>query len=149
MLWLLLYCVLSVVIARWLEKHMKIAAVFHSILFIFLMTYLLFLCDIPFITNAMKNILGDVYYSSFRESLFAKYRVYSVEISVFIILEMLLLFLSIVVLAVTAVKVAKEVYNEAKKQLAIFKERKVTYEYFTGTRHFAKKIYLHFCKLLN
>lgn len=149
MFWIILYSVISIIVARYLEKHMKVAAIFHSILFVFLTTFLLFMSNNPFIDRALENIVGETYFEGFKESLFAKYRIYSSEFSVFIILEMILLFLSIIVLVVTATKVAKTVYEDMKQYKVIFKPMRIAKIQIKGTRHHARRIYLQFCRLLN
>lgn len=149
MIWLILYCVLSVIIARWLEKRMRMAAVFHSIMFIIVTVYLLLLCDARYIVNAFEYLLGKESYEAFKEALLTSYYAYSFEISVFAILEMMLLFLSIIVLAVTAVKLVEEAVHVVRKNLGAFRTLEAEEKYILVEWHCAKKIYLHFCRLLN
>lgn len=149
MLWLILYCVLSVIIARWLEKRMRFAAIFHSIMFIVITVYLLLLCDARYLVNAFEYLLGKESYGAFKEALLSTYYAYSFEISVFAILEMMLLFMSIIVLAVTAVKLVEKAVQAVRKNLGAFKQLKAEEKYILVEWHCAKKIYLHFCRLLN
>ena len=149
MLWLILYCVLSVIIARWLEKRMRLAAIFHSIMFVIITIYLLLLCDARYLVNAFELLLGKESYEAFKDALLTSYYAYSFEISVFAILEMMLLFLSIIVLAVTAVTVIEKTISSVRKNLGAFKPLKAIEKYILVEWHCAKKIYLHFCRLLD
>ena len=149
MLWLILYCVLSVIIARWLEKRMRLAAIFHSIMFVIITIYLLLLCDARYLVNAFELLLGKESYEAFKDALLTSYYAYSFEISVFAILEMMLLFLSIIVLAVTAVTVIEKAISSVRKNLGAFKPLKAIEKYILVEWHCAKKIYLHFCRLIN
>lgn len=149
MLWLILYCVLSVIIARWLEKRMRLAAIFHSIMFVIITIYLLLLCDARYLVNAFELLLGKESYEAFKDALLTSYYAYSFEISVFAILEMMLLFLSIIVLAVTAVTVIEKTISSVRKNLGAFKPLKAIEKYILVEWHCAKKIYLHFCRLIN
>lgn len=149
MLWLIVYFLVSVVIARWLEKKMRIAAIFHSIMFIVITMYLLLVSDVSFISNMFKYILGSEEYEIFKSALLDKYRINSYEISVFIILEFILLVLSVLVLAISAVVIIKETLGIVKRRLGFFKQEEIRKRYILVEWHCAKKIYLHFCRLLN
>ena len=149
MLWLIVYFLISVVIARWLEKKMRIAAVFHSIMFIIITMYLLLVSNVSVISNMFKYFMGDSAYEIFRSTLLDKYRINSYEISVFIILEFILLVLSVLVLAISAVVIIKDSLEIVKRKLGFFKKEEAHTKYILVERHYAKKIYLHFCRLLN
>ncbi|CCY07224.1 MAG: hypothetical protein SOY54_01720 [Bacilli bacterium] len=149
MLWLIVYFLVSVVIARWLEKKMRIAAVFHSIMFTIITMYLLLVSNVSVISNMFKYFMGDSEYEIFRSALLDKYRINSYEISVFIILEFILLVLSVLVLAVSAVVIIKDSLEIVKRKLGFFKKQEAHTKYILVEWHYAEKIYLHFCRLLN
>ena len=75
MLWLIVYFLVSVVIARWLEKKMRIAAVFHSIMFTIITMYLLLVSNVSVISNMFKYFMGDSEYEIFSISILDKYRI--------------------------------------------------------------------------
>lgn len=149
MQWLIVYFLVSVVIARWLEKKMCVAAIFHSVMFIIITMYLLIIGNVPGIYKVMANIFGDTEYSLFREALLSKYRINSHEFSVFIILEFILLVLSVLVLTVSALVILKDTFATVKRKLGFLKEEAKYEKYILVEWHYAKKIYLHFCRLLN
>ena len=99
--------------------------------------------------NAFEYLLGKESYGAFKEALLSTYYAYSFEISVFAILEMMLLFLSIIVLAVTAFKLVEKAVQLVRKNLGAFRLLKAEEKYILVEWHCAKKIYLHFCRLLN
>ena len=149
MIWLALYFVISIIIARWLDKRMRVAAIFHSVMFIFITVYLLLLSNTSFIVNAFESILGPNTYTTFKEALYDCHSHFSSEISVFAIIESVLLSLTIVVLSVTAVKVIDKTIKLFEHEFLILKELLTKTEHNLAETLQSKKIYLVFCRLLN
>ena len=75
MMWLVLYFIISIIIARYLDKKMRVATVFHSIMFIIITCYLLLLSNTSFIVNAFEHLLGEDTYNTFKGALY-KYNTY-------------------------------------------------------------------------
>ena len=66
---LILFGVCSVIIARCLEKRMRVASVAHAILFIVLFFFSLFTSGFPMIDQAMINTFGKDLFETVRDTL--------------------------------------------------------------------------------
>ena len=149
MMWLVLYFIISIIIARYLDKKMRVATVFHSIMFIIITCYLLLLSNTSFIVNAFEHLLGKDTYNIFKEALYEYNTYFSAEISAFAVIESILLTLTVVVLSVTAVKVVNKTIELFKHGFLVLKGYIRNNGLNLAESLQSKKIYLVFCRLLN
>lgn len=124
MLLLTIYFLLSALIAKWLDKRMRVATICHNVMFVFITIYLLLLSDNPYISNMFINIMGENEYDIFISALVSPMQFNTIEISSFVIIEIVVLLLSLVVLSYTAVSVIRRTYTSLKKTINIWESKK-------------------------
>lgn len=84
---LVLLCVGSVFLARYLERRMRVASIAHSVLFIVLAFLFLFNSGFAIIDQAMINIVGEMYFYEFQEAIRSAEIFYGVAFSTLFVLE--------------------------------------------------------------
>lgn len=87
---LLLLCVCSIFLARFLEGKMKVASIAHSVLFIFMGVYFLFTSENYWINFAMNNLVGEYYYNVFHDAFIEAAQVYTITMITLFVTEFII-----------------------------------------------------------
>ena len=117
---LILLCVSSIFLGRYLEKKMRVASVAHSVLFIFCSFLFLFNSGFKLIDTAMINIFGEEIFYIVQDTLIATSKIHNVVISSFLMIE----FFNYIMTSLVAVVV---IIKGFKKLLEKYRVRLVTY----------------------
>lgn len=148
MLFILYYFIISVIIARFLEKRMHIAAIFHSVLFIITTLYLLIICNNYYISSLFKHILSENTFNQIRYAITNVININEFEISSVIVIELIMLLLTILLLSITFIKVIKINIKLLNRNFKYVKyEIKCLYIEVIKLNKRIKKIYLNNCVL--
>lgn len=151
MLLLVIYSILNIIIARWLDKRMHFAMVCHSILFVISSLYLLFVWDNPYIINIFKKILSENNYNILVDVIKKKsILIQDFELTSIVIIELFMIILTFIILSFTCVFVVKKTIKAFKKSLKTFILNNLN---IIKNKLFniimVIKIYLRHCKLNN
>ena len=111
---LIILIVLSIFTARVLERRYKVAAIAHSVLFIFTLVFFCFTTDLPLIVKAMNNIIPKMYYDALKDALLTPAKVLNFGLSGILVLDCIL-YLFVPILSIIAlIKEAREQFKEMK-----------------------------------
>lgn len=151
MLLLVIYSILNIIIARWLDKRMHFAMVCHSILFVISSLYLLFVWDNPYIINIFKKILSENNYNILVDVIKKKsILIQDFELTSIVIIELFMIILTFIILSFTCAFVVKKTIKAFKKSLKTFILNNLN---IIKNKLFniimVIKIYLRHCKLNN
>ena len=116
---LILLIVCSIIIARCLERRMRVASVAHSIMFIVLAFFMLFTTNFALINQAMINIFGENIFNIVREALIDGSHLYRGTFSVLFFIDVVI----DVIACITAIVVSVKAYKKFFKNLDIKKVR--------------------------
>ncbi len=101
---LILLCVCSVFVGRYIEKRMKIASIAHSVLFIVMAFFFLFNSGFAVIDIAMINMVGQEAFNEIHEAFVATETIYGVTLSSLFVMELAVYIILCVVAIVALVK---------------------------------------------
>ena len=151
MLLLVIYSILNIIIARWLDKRMHFAMVCHTILFVISSLYLLFVWDNPYIINIFKKILSENNYNILVDVIKKKsILIQDFELTSIVIIELFMIILTFIILSFTCAFVVKKTIKAFKKSLKTFILNNLN---IIKNKLFniimVIKIYLRHCKLNN
>jgi len=96
---LILLCVSSIFLARFLEKRMRVASIAHAVLFIVISFAFLFNSGFALVDRAMINLFGEEDFNLVHESLVANEHLFAGSISGLLIIETIT-FISISIVAI-------------------------------------------------
>ena len=124
---LLLFC--SVVIARYLEKRMKVASIAYSVLFILVSTFYFFGSDFKLFVMAGKNMLGESDYTSIHNALKEGVLFVNFSLSAIFIIDMIVTMITVVVSTIAIIKGIKKLIQKIKiSRINSFVRIKVLFE---------------------
>jgi hypothetical protein len=101
---LVLLCVSSIFLGRFLERRMKVASIAHSILFIVASFFFLFDSGFKIIDYAMINIFGEEIFYVMQESLRSASNFYGIAFSALFVLEFISYYLICIVAIIAVIK---------------------------------------------
>lgn len=93
--------VCSIFLARYFEKHYRVATIAHAILFIVASFIHLFCSDVSFTVYAMKNIFGEHYYGLIRSVFVENVYIFNISFSALFAVE-IASYITVSVLAIIA-----------------------------------------------
>ena len=109
---LLLIC--SVILARYLERKMKVASIAYSVLFTVSFAYYLFGSDIKFFAIAARNMVGADYYELIHEVLNGGVLIANLSLSSIIIINAVIYLIVGIVSVALFIKGLKKLVSKAK-----------------------------------
>lgn len=101
---LILLCICSVIIARCLERRMRVASIAHAILFIVLAFFFLFTTDFKAINYAMSNMFGEKNFLIIRNALLDASPFYRSAISTLFIMDIVIEIMACIAAIIVLVK---------------------------------------------
>lgn len=123
---LVLLCVSSIFLGRFLEKRMRVASIAHSVLFIISAFFFLFDSGFELIDYAMINIFGDEIFHMMQEALIDAGNFYGIAFSALFVLEFISYVLLCVVAIITVIKGFKKIIEKWRiKGLVVSKTSEV------------------------
>ncbi len=113
---LILLCVCSIVIARCLERKMRVASVAHAILFIVLAFFSLFTTDLKLVSQAMINVMSEEKYVIIRNALMSASHFYRGAFSVLFIIDVAIEVMACIAAIILIVKGYKKFFKKIDLQ---------------------------------
>lgn len=146
---LLLFAIISVIIARWFEKRFRIAAAAHSVLFLVFGLCLLYCSGNHIIESVMRMVSGDTVYEYIRFALQSPMRIMFFGYSAYLVVNLSLIFMIIAVTVAVSHALVRRA-ESARKKTALVPAGKN--HAFYPMNHYNKnkeKKYIKYCRILN
>ena len=110
----IIFCICSIILARYLEKTSRVVSVAHDILFIVLSAAFFFVTDNAYISSLAIRVVGSDYYTTIHEALIDSQKYVNLGFSTLFIIESVIILITSVAAVIVFIKSLKEVVKSIK-----------------------------------